>query len=90
MERSPELARHGGPGGHPWRIAAALAALLAGAPAPAAPQELIAYRLGPKDLVEIQVLEEPTLNLERRVDDGGSLTLPLVGELPVGAFCMLV
>jgi polysaccharide export outer membrane protein len=42
-----------------------------------------AYRLGPKDLLEIQVVEEPSLNLERRVGDSGSLILPLVGELRV-------
>ena len=43
----------------------------------------LAYRLGPKDLVEIHVVEEPLLNLERRVSDGGTLMLPLVGELAV-------
>ncbi len=48
-----------------------------------AAEEPLAYRLGPKDLVEIQVIEEPTLSLERRVSDRGALTLPLVGELPV-------
>jgi polysaccharide export outer membrane protein len=42
------------------------------------------YRLGAKDLVDVQVVEEPLLNLERRVTDRGSLILPLVGEIDVG------
>jgi polysaccharide export outer membrane protein len=46
-------------------------------------EETAVYRLGPKDLVEVQVIEEPSLNLERRVTDSGSLILPLVGELGV-------
>lgn len=46
-------------------------------------QDPLAYRLGPKDLVEIQVVEEAALNVERRVSDSGSLMLPLVGALPV-------
>ncbi len=45
--------------------------------------EPVAYRLGPKDLIEIQVVEEQSLNLERRVGDQGSLILPLIGELRV-------
>ncbi len=39
------------------------------------------YRLGPKDLVEIKVLEVPDLNGERRVSDNGSISLPLLGEV---------
>lgn len=66
------------------RAAAALTVLAAALVSPASGQEATTvYRLGPKDLVEIQVIEEPTLNLERRVSDTGSLSLPLVGELPV-------
>ena len=42
------------------------------------------YRLGAKDLVEVQVVEEPTLDLQRRVTDSGRLLLPLVGALDVG------
>lgn len=45
--------------------------------------DTLAYRLGPKDLVEIQVVEETSLNLERRVSDDGDLMLPLVGILEV-------
>ncbi|HEX2757337.1 MAG TPA: polysaccharide biosynthesis/export family protein [Thermoanaerobaculia bacterium] len=41
------------------------------------------YRLGPKDLLEIKVLEIPELNVERRVADNGSVTLPLLGDFPV-------
>lgn len=62
-----------------------LAALgLAAAALPAqTTEQVVSYRLGPKDLVEIQVVEEPSLNLQRRVGDGGNLLLPLVGELRV-------
>lgn len=41
------------------------------------------YRVGPKDLLEIKVLEIPELNVERRVADNGSVTLPLLGDFPV-------
>ena len=41
------------------------------------------YQIGPKDLLEIRVLEVPELNVERRVSDNGSLELPLLGELNV-------
>lgn len=51
--------------------------------AQAVPDDPVVYRLGPKDLVEVQVVEEPSLNLERRVTDAGSLILPFVGELAV-------
>src|SRR5512140_1963910 len=41
------------------------------------------YRLGPKDLLEIKVLEIPELNVERRVADNGTVTLPLLGSFSV-------
>lgn len=41
------------------------------------------YRVGPRDLLEIRVLEAPELNLERRVSDNGQLDLPIVGQLAV-------
>jgi polysaccharide export outer membrane protein len=41
------------------------------------------YQVGPKDLLEIKVLEVPDLSVERRVSDNGALDLPLLGELPV-------
>src|SRR5688500_15658091 len=50
----------------------------------AAPQgEAVEYRIGPKDLLDIRVLEIPELNLERRVDDAGVIALPMVGDLEV-------
>ena len=50
--------------------------------APAAPG-ISEYSVGPKDLLEIRVLEVPELNVERRVSDGGFLELPLIGQIPV-------
>jgi polysaccharide export outer membrane protein len=41
------------------------------------------YPIGPKDLLEIRVLEIPDLNVERRVSEGGTIALPLLGEFPV-------
>ena len=43
----------------------------------------ITYQLGPNDLVEVQVVEEPRLNLERRITNRGRLILPMLGELEV-------
>ena len=41
------------------------------------------YAVGPRDLIEVKVLELPELNVERRVTDSGTLDLPLVGSIPV-------
>lgn len=48
-----------------------------------AQEQTVDYRIGPKDLLEIKVFEIPELNLERRVSDSGSISLPLLGDLPV-------
>lgn len=40
-----------------------------------------AYRVGPKDLLEIKVFEVPELNVDRRIDDNGAIELPLVGSV---------
>lgn len=39
------------------------------------------YSIGPKDLLEIRVFEIPELNLERRVNNNGTIDLPLLGEI---------
>ena len=40
------------------------------------------YRLGPKDLVEIRVLELPEMaSVERRVSETGTINLPFLGEV---------
>ena len=59
-------------------LAAAALPLLAQAPAPSGE-----YKLGPRDLVDVRVLEVPDMNGERRVNDSGRLDLPLVGEVEV-------
>jgi polysaccharide export outer membrane protein len=41
------------------------------------------YRVGPRDLLEIKVMEIPELNVERRVSDAGTISLPMVGDFPV-------
>lgn len=39
------------------------------------------YRLGPGDLVKIQVFQLPDLEREVRVDNAGRITLPLIGAV---------
>lgn len=46
-------------------------------------QDASDYRIGPKDLLEFRVLEITELNVERRVNDNGIVSLPMVGELNV-------
>ena len=46
-------------------------------------QDAFVYKIGPKDLLDIRVLEIPELNLERRVEDRGNITLPLLGDIAV-------
>lgn len=59
-------------------------ALLLGLPRTGHAQEAGAeYRIGPRDLLEIKVLELPELNVDRRVNESGALALPLVGDLNV-------
>ncbi len=41
------------------------------------------YRIGPRDLIKIEVYDVPELNVERRVSESGAINLPLVGEVPV-------
>ncbi len=42
------------------------------------------YKIGPKDLLEIKVVELPELNLAVRVSEDGSITLPLIGRVELG------
>jgi len=40
--------------------------------------------LGPGDVVKASVYGSPDLSIETRVSEGGSMTFPLLGEVPVG------
>jgi polysaccharide export outer membrane protein len=62
-----------------WIASSALALFTSVAAAQEASGE---YTIGPKDLLEIRVLELPELSVERRVGDNGSIELPLLGEVP--------
>lgn len=67
-----------------WKMRPFLAIALVVLASPLAAQPLTGeYRIGPRDLLEIKVLELPELNVERRVGDSGSVALPLVGDVPV-------
>lgn len=44
------------------------------------------YRIGPKDLLKIQVYEVPELNVEQRVSDSGTISLPFIGEVRVAGY----
>jgi polysaccharide export outer membrane protein len=50
---------------------------------PLAAQDSTDYVIGPKDLLEISVLEIPDLNVQRRVTDAGTIDLPLLGTFNV-------
>lgn len=41
------------------------------------------HRIGPRDLVRIEVFELPELDIERRVSAQGDLRLPVIGDFPV-------
>jgi polysaccharide biosynthesis/export protein len=41
------------------------------------------YAIGPKDLLDIHVVELPEVSIDRRVSDSGTIDLPMVGEIPV-------
>lgn len=63
-------------------LAAALSTAQGVAPASApAGAPASGYRIGPKDLIEVRVLELQELNLERRVSETGTINLPFVGEI---------
>ncbi|HEX5758370.1 MAG TPA: polysaccharide biosynthesis/export family protein [Thermoanaerobaculia bacterium] len=60
----------------------ALACLGPGRPAAAQTAARAAgYRIGAKDLVQIQVYEVPELNVERRVGENGAINLPQLGDV---------
>jgi polysaccharide export outer membrane protein len=58
--------------------------VLVGPVAESAPQPIAGYRVGPRDLVDIKVFEEPALDGQYRVSESGTIRLPLIGEFPVG------
>jgi polysaccharide export outer membrane protein len=47
----------------------------------AQPGEAQAYRIGPRDLIKIRVFEMPELNLEVRVSEEGTVSLPPMGDV---------
>jgi len=62
-----------------WAGAAAL--VLALAPVRGQEDASPPYRVGPRDVVRIEVFEEPDLNREVAVSEDGTLRLPLVGNV---------
>ena len=51
---------------------------------PTAPGPLRAYRIGPHDLLRIEVFQVGDLTTEKRVNEGGSILMPLIGNVKVG------
>jgi polysaccharide export outer membrane protein len=51
---------------------------------PADPGPESAYRIGPYDLLKIQVFQVDALSSELRVDDAGLVVMPLIGAVKVG------
>lgn len=54
---------------------------LVAASATAQPTRNPGYRIGPKDLLKVQVYELPEINVEARVGEDGEINLPVVGDL---------
>src|SRR5579863_5164492 len=52
--------------------------------APGAPVDSNAYKVGPADILNIRVWNEPEFSGPVAVHDDGMITLPLVGDLPAG------
>lgn len=69
-----------------WIAAASLPIALAlGAAGPAMAAQTSgadSYQIGPRDQVAIRVFEEPRLNVDVRVNEDGTVRLPLVGRVP--------
>ncbi|KFN45093.1 polysaccharide biosynthesis/export family protein [Arenimonas oryziterrae] len=42
------------------------------------------YRVGPQDLLEITVFQVPDLNRTVRINSGGQISLPLIGQMQAG------
>lgn len=61
-----------------------IAMLLAGAITTTHAELQQAYRLGPTDVIQVQVFGEDDLSVERSVDGDGTITFPLLGALSVG------
>jgi polysaccharide export outer membrane protein len=64
-------------------VARVVTAMLVSANCAAAQDVNREYQVGPKDLVEIKVLQLPELNVDRRVNDSGTIALPMVGDVAV-------
>lgn len=46
------------------------------------------YRLGPGDVVKLNVFEYPDLATETRITQGGGITFPLLGEVKIGGMTL--
>ena len=51
---------------------------------PPVPSGNATYRIGPHDLLEIEVFDVEELSSEERVSDGGAIVIPLIGAVKVG------
>jgi polysaccharide export outer membrane protein len=51
---------------------------------PADPGPSQTYRIGPYDLLKVEVFQVAALSSEVRVDDGGFVVMPLIGSVKVG------
>lgn len=49
-----------------------------------APAQKDDYKLGAGDVIRITVYDQPDLQTEAEISDGGTVSMPLVGEVPVG------
>jgi polysaccharide export outer membrane protein len=53
---------------------------------PADPAPISAYRIGPQDLLKIDVFQVAEFSTQERVDAAGMITMPEIGDVQVGGF----
>lgn len=68
-----------------WVLNLALFFVLMTAAGVAAPASHQSYRLGPNDVVRIQVYGEEDLTIESKIDGDGNINFPLLGVVPVAS-----
>lgn len=64
-------------------LLACLAAVATGVASPQERSGVSTYTVGPRDLLKVQVYEDEKLSGDRRVAEDGTISMPLLGDIPV-------
>ncbi len=68
---------------HGWRAGLIVLLLAVSAAAEQTPPAHATYRIGPNDIIRVQVFGEDDLTVERKVGGDGRIDYPLLGTIPV-------